>query len=195
MFERASLIRNIGRATGQTTYGHQLVASNWRLGGLQGALLVSQFKKFPEYAKRRDENIRSFTEALKGIEGITGEVEDKRQTKRGCYFYICDFDAAKFGCSRDKFIEAVRAEGFESVMAGYGRPIYKEAAFAPDRLRPFVHHSVALPDYNALCLPNSEKWADRQVVFLHYYFNLDKAATLKIVEAIKKIKANVSELA
>ena len=194
LYEKASLIRNIGRATGQRTYGHYVVASNWRLGGLQGALLLSKFRRFPELAATRHESILYFQNELKKIEGLAGMPDDERQTKRGCYFYVFGFDAEKFGCSRKKFIEAMRAEGIYAVISGYDRPIYKEPAFAPDNLRPFLHPAVETVDYNALYLPNSEKWAETQVAILHYYYSYGRAAVDRVLEAIHKIKNNVSEL-
>ena len=194
LYERAILMMNIGRKQGQTQYDHFLSASNWRMGGLQAALLLSQFGRFPEEAKERNRNGAFLAKELNRIPGIKALKQDSRITHRGYYFMIVDFDEEIFGCSRAKFVEALRAEGVVNVSRGYGRPIYKEPAFAEKNLRPLLHEKIELPDYNGMNLPNAEKWASRQVTIFHSYLLGDGTETNLFLEAVMKVKENVDEL-
>jgi dTDP-4-amino-4,6-dideoxygalactose transaminase len=193
-FERASLMRNIGRRTGQTTYDHYVSASNCRLGGLQGALLHSQFRRFPREAEERDRNGAFLEAELNTIPGIRRQPKDDRMTQRGYYFVVLDFDAEEFGCSRDRFLEAMRAEGVGWAGAGYSRALYREPAFDPANLRPLLHESVEIPDYPNMFLPNAEKWAARQVTIGHPYLLGDGTGARLILEAVRKIWDNAAEL-
>lgn len=194
LYEKAQLIRNIGRKTGQRVYNHLMPATNWRLGGLQAALLLSQFGKLPAEAEERHRNALILADALNQIEGLRSLPIDERLTQWGCYFFILEFDAAAFGCSRDHFVQAMRAEGVTWTTRGYDRPLYKEAAFTAEALRPLLHESIPLPDYAGMQLPNAERWAVNMVTILHYYLLGDRSGVDYIIEAIHKIKKNVAEL-
>ncbi len=193
LFKRAQLLRNIGRKTGQTSYNHYISASNWRLGGLQGALLLSQFKKFIEYVDKRNQNGNFLEEELDKIPGIDRLPPDERMI-RGYYFIVIKFNKQIFGCSREKFIKALNAEGVTGVGHGYARPLYKEPAFKLKNLRSLLYSDIKIPDYTHLNLSASEKWADQQVTIPHYYILENKKRIKLIIDAIKKIKDNVDEL-
>lgn len=194
-YDKARLIRNIGRIPGDRSYYHHISASNWRLGGLQSALLLSQFGRLPEQAERRERNYKTLVEGLSEIEGFTRMPADERITQYGCYFAVLDFDEEAFGCTRRQFVDAMRAEGVEWVTLGYGRPLYQELAFEADRLRPLLHRSVEFPDYASMSLPNAERWASRMVTFLHFYMLDEGAGVELILSAVRKIKSGVGQFA
>lgn len=195
LYEKAILLMNLGRRQGQRHYNHYISASNWRLGGLQAALLLSQFGKFPREAEERHKNVTFFTDELNKIPGVKALKKDDRITQKGCYFLLIDFDEKEFGCSRQKFVEALNAEGVRRVFCGYERPLYKEPAFLEENLRPLLHESIHIPDYAGMNLPNAERWASRQVTLLHLYFLGDSTNAKLVLEAIHKVKENVGELA
>jgi dTDP-4-amino-4,6-dideoxygalactose transaminase len=192
--ERAALMRNIGRRADQKTYSHYLSASNWRLGGLQGALLLSRFKRFPKEAEARHRNILAFEPRVGKIEGLTPMPADERMSQRTCYFYVLKFDEGKFGCARHNFIAALDAEGFREIGTGYARPLYKEPAFDRENLRPMYVEGMDIPDYHSMYLPIAEMWAKSQVTIPHPYFYGDGRGVTLLLEAIQKIKDHVGEL-
>ncbi|MBI2915052.1 MAG: DegT/DnrJ/EryC1/StrS family aminotransferase [Firmicutes bacterium] len=194
LFERASLMRNIGRRTGQTTYDHYLSASNWRLSGLLAGLLVSRFRRFPREAEERHKNGEFLAAELDKIPGLRRLPKDDRITQRGYYFLVLDFDAEAFGCSREKFLQALQAEGVWWAGAGYNRPLHKEPAFVPVNLRPLLHPSIEIPDYPAMRFPNAETWAARQVTVGHSFLLGDGTAATQVLDAVAKVKENVAEL-
>lgn len=194
-YEQARLIRNIGRKPGDSTYYHYVSASNWRLGGLQSALLLSQFSRLPEQAEQRHRNYLALVEGLEGVEGIACLPADERITQYGCYFAVLDFDAGAFGCTRQQFVDAVRAEGVYWCTTGYNRPLYKEKAFTRENLAPLLHDSLSIPDYAALELPNAERWASRMVTILHFYMLGHGDGIAHVLRAIHKVKSRVGEFA
>lgn len=194
LYEKAVLIMNIGRKQGQAEYNHYISASNWRMGGLQATLLLSQFARFPQEAEERNKNGAYFSAEINKIPGLRSLKKDERITKRGYYYMIIDFDEKGFGCTREKFVSALRAEGVGSISFGYNRPIYKEPAFSSENLRPLLHQCIDIPNYNEIYLQNAEKWAKRQITIAHYYLLGNGNDTNILLDAIKKVKENVSEL-
>lgn len=194
MYAKAQLIRNIGRKANEKIYYHHVCASNWRMGGLQAALLLSQFSRFPVQAEQRHHNYYHLANALNQIEGIRCLPHDERITQMGCYFLIMDFDAGQFGCSRDVFVQAMRAEGVAWCTTGYNRPLYKEKAFEEANLRPLLHESIQLPEYSTMSLPHAERWTERMVTILHFYMTGDTTGVDLVLEAARKVKKHVSEL-
>lgn len=194
MYEQAMLIRNIGRRPDDRSYYHYICASNWRLGGLQAALLLSQFGRFPGQAEERQRNYVHLTTELGKVEGIRCLPHDERITQMGCYFAVLDFDSAAFGCSRDQFVRALKAEGVEAVTTGYNRSLHQETAFQPHKLRPLLHESIELPDYASMDLPHAQRWSERMVTILHYYLLGDRQGVDAVVAAVDKIKEHASEL-
>jgi len=193
--ERAVLLRNIGRRANQKTYSHYLSASNWRLGGLQGALLLSRFRRFPKEAEDRHRNILTFESRVGKVEGLSPPPTDDRMTQRTCYFYMVRFDEEKFGCPRENFIAALKAEGIRELGRGFERPLYKEPAFDRENLRPMYFEGIEIPNYSSMYLPVAESWASSQVTFPHRLFYGDGAGVELLLRAIQKVKENAQDLA
>lgn len=194
-YQKALLMMQIGRSQIDGKNVFSISASDWRMGGLQAALLLSQFGRFPQETGERNRNGAFLASELSKIPGLKPLKQDPRITQSGYYFLVMDFDEKEFGCSRQKFMEAMQAEGVTRIMPGFQRPLYKEPAFSKERLRPLLHESIEIPDYNQISLPNSEKWGDRQVTIMHQYLLGDGTETGLVLEAIRKVKENSAELA
>lgn len=127
--EKARLIRNIGRTASKNTYQHLILSSNYRMTEFQGALLLSQMRRLPEWTELKHRNGEYLADEIHKIGGVEPLKKDPRITKRGYYFFIIKYNNDEFkGLSRDKFIEALNAEGVPC-SAGYGFPLYKNHAF------------------------------------------------------------------
>ncbi len=194
--ERALLLRNIGRA--DRGYGHLALASNLRLPGLCQALLWSAFRHLPTQVITKDRHGRALAAALREVGGLEPLPADDRITRRGYYFMVLKYDAAQFGgLSRERFTEALRAEGVPGLGYAYGMPLYRNDCFRrseierilpPERLGP-------LPDYDALSLPVVEKFcAEQQIALPHQVLLAPEPQVLTIAAAVAKIKKNAQEL-
>ncbi|MCD6290437.1 MAG: DegT/DnrJ/EryC1/StrS family aminotransferase [Anaerolineae bacterium] len=194
--ERASLLHNIGRVVGRPGYEHHVLASNYRLSELQGALLLSQMRHLPEMVARKHENGEFLAQGLREIGGVEPLKRDERITQRGYYFFIIRYDSEHFGgLHRDRFVEALNAEGVPC-STGYGIPLYKQPAFKRERVEPLLHPaSKPWPDYEHLHLPVAERFcAEEQITIPHQVLLADRPGIQAILDAVVKIKENVGEL-
>jgi dTDP-4-amino-4,6-dideoxygalactose transaminase len=195
--ERARLYHNIGRALGQPGYKHFVLASNFRLTELQGALLRMQLTRYKEkHARLKHEHGSSLAALLRDIGGVEPLKKDDRITQRGYYFFVIRYSPDAFGgVLRDHFVEALRAEGIPCDI-GYGLPLYKQPAFKENEVSRWLSESARpWPDYEALHLKASERFcASEQITLPHQLLLLDESKLQRIADAISKIKAHHTEL-
>lgn len=198
-YQRAMLLHNIGRSLESRLYGHVVVASNYRLSEFQAALLESQLRKLPDQVDRKHENGDWLAAELEKIGGMRPLKRDPRVTKRGYYFFVMRYDEEQFkGVSRDRFVEAVKAEGMD-MFPGYGRPLYANRAYrkegrgntGPVRV-PSLNPG---PDYDNMHLPVAARFCyQEQVIMLHHWLLAERSELQKVVETVAKVKEHVEEL-
>jgi dTDP-4-amino-4,6-dideoxygalactose transaminase len=195
--ERARLYHNIGRALGQPGYKHFVLASNFRLTELQGTLLRTQLSRYKEkHARLKHEHGSFLATLLRGIGGVEPLKKDNRITQRGYYFFVIRYDPPAFGgVSRDRFVEALNAEGVPCDI-GYELPLYKQPAFQESEVSRWLSESARpWPNYEALFLQASERFCtSEQITLPHQLLLLDESKLQKIADAISKIKAHHYEL-
>jgi len=192
--EKARLIHNIGRVLGRPGYEHYILSSNYRLSELQAALLLSSLRRLPEQVDVKHNNGEYLASELKKIGGVEPLKRDPRITKRGYYFFVIRYDPKEFnGLPRDKFLEALRAEGVPAGK-GYGMPLYKQPAFRKEKLKGVLPKGIQAPDYENLYLPASEEFSVCQITLPHQILLADREALDLIVRSIEKIKENVDEI-
>lgn len=173
--ERCRLIRNHAEAVIDSIdykgNPRNLIGFNFRMTEIEAAIGICQLKKLPALIKSRQENVSYLEEKLKKIPFLTMPL-----TEAGCssaYYVHCFlFDEDLAGVSRDKYIEAVRAEldvsiGREDdgvlIGCGYVKPLYKQSLYQKkngigSRNFPFdPSFGFKVPDYAALSLPVVEK--------------------------------------
>lgn len=195
--EYARLLHNIGRVVGRPGYEHEVLASNYRLSELQAALLLAQLHRYQrDQVRVKHEHGERLSEGLRQIGGVEPLKRDERITQRGYYFFVIRYDSEQFGgLHRDRFVEALKAEGV-TCGAGYGIPLYKHPAFKRERIEPFLaESSKPWPDYEHLYLPASERFcAEEQVALTHLVLLTGRSGIQAILDAVAKIKENVDEL-
>jgi dTDP-4-amino-4,6-dideoxygalactose transaminase len=195
--ERARLYHNIGRVMGQPGYKHFVLASNFRMTELHGALLRVQLARYRDkHARIKHENGSHLATLLRDIGGVEPLRKDIRITQRGYYFFVIRYDRTAFGgVLRDSFVEALRAEGVPCDI-GYGMPLYRQPAFKDTEVSRWLSESARpWPDYEHLFLQVSEHFcADEQITLPHQLLLLDENKLQKIAIAISKIKAHHIEL-
>ena len=133
--ERAEICRSIsncGRGGDGVWYGHVRVGTNARMTELQAAILSGQLTRLEAQTLRREHNATLLNDALPAIEGLLPQPGDERITRRAYHLYCLRLDEERFGCSREKLVEAAKAEGLP-ISVGYGMPLYKQPAFLAGR--------------------------------------------------------------
>jgi dTDP-4-amino-4,6-dideoxygalactose transaminase len=194
--DKATLIHNIGRAVGKPGYLHYVLSSNYRMTEMQGALLLSLMRHLPWQTEYKHEVGAYLADRLRRIGGVEPLKSDERITRRGYYFFVIKYNAEEFGgIDRDTFLKALGAEGVPCG-AGYGVPLYKNAAFLPENLA--LVGTLAgqnLPDYSKLHLPIVERFcAEQQITIPHTVLLAGRQGADMIADAVVKIKENLEEL-
>ena len=145
----------------------------------QAAILLAQLERLEEQSRRREENALYLTERLSEVSGIKPLKRMSKVTKHSYHLYIFRYSEGEFGgLPRELFIEALRAEGIPC-SPGY-TPLHKMT---------FLNGKV----FDRL--ENTERACYREAVWLKQNILLGTREDMDdIVEAIKKIKKNVSQL-
>jgi len=190
---------NIGRVEGRPIYEHHVPSWNLRMTEFQGAILLCQLKRLPEQTEKRYVNGEYMARELEKIGGIHALKRDPRVTKRGYYFYLMRYNQEEFnGLSRDKFMEALRAEGVSTSTAHnqplYMNPVFREMHFGktgcPVRC-PLYGKPI---DYSKVSCPVAERVYKSEIVSLGKDFLMEREKVDLVLAAIRKLKENVDEL-
>jgi dTDP-4-amino-4,6-dideoxygalactose transaminase len=152
------------------------------LSELQAAVLLPQLAKLDARNAIRSENVAVLFERLHGVPGLVpfvNNVEEVAQT-RPAYFKVgFQYDAARFGLPRNRFLAAVRAEGvamdegFRSLHVGR----------APSRFRA------------AGSLAEADRAHSGTVVLHHPVLLGPRSGIEEVAQAVAKVHANVERLA
>jgi dTDP-4-amino-4,6-dideoxygalactose transaminase len=196
LYRDAMLYGNIGRDWSKPGYEHHVLASNYRLPELSAALLLVQLSRLQEQVERRMRAASILLEGIKSIGGIQPLKPDARITQRGYYFVILRYSRAEFeDVPLSRFVKALQAEGVPC-SSGYGIPLYKQPAFCREHVADLLGlANEEVPDYQNLHLDVAEHFcAEEQITILHPLLLAENDDMEMVLDAISKIKANVSEL-
>ena len=192
--ERLLYSSNIGRARGQAGYQHEMVSTNSRLHEFIGALGVAQLENLDEQNRIRERNEEILVAELETIDGIRTKPRDERITARGYCLENFRYDADAFGgVGRDRFIEALRAEGLP-VSRGYEQPLYRQAAFSRENLSTMLPPGTEVPIYRSLHLPGVEQVCRENVTFGHTTLLASEEDMYAFADAVRKVQDNAEEL-
>jgi dTDP-4-amino-4,6-dideoxygalactose transaminase len=181
--ERLQLIRNHAEAVvaqkGVTDLTN-MIGFNFRMGEIEAAIGREQLKKGPALVRQRQENVRYLEQQLVGLEGLRMPFVSQHN-EHVYYKHTMDYDASVTGVSRERMVQAIRAElpvtrkregEGPLVGMGYVKPIYLEPMYqskiAYGRngypfISPLYNGSV---DYSRGSCPNVER-AHFERVILH----------------------------
>lgn len=128
--ERLQLIRNHAEAVVNDKGTRNLVnmvGFNYRMTEIEAAIASEQLKKLERLLAPRIEAAEYLSDKLQDLPGLRTPVV-RPEVRHGYYVYALRFDAARTGVRRDRFTEALQAEGLR-IMSGYTRPLYLEPLY------------------------------------------------------------------
>jgi len=205
--EKAYSFMHIGRIPGRPFYEFHRVASNLRMTEWQGAVLLCQLERLDEQVERREQNTRYLAEGLKEIPGVEPLVdfdmwgEGKFCTRWSFYYWNFRYKQEEFdGIPRDRFIEALRAEGVPIGIGAHGEPIYHNPLFQKMNFGrtgcpikcPLYGREI---DYSKIYCPEAERiYREEALSIPHAAFLGEKEDMDLILDAIRKVRDNVDEL-
>lgn len=119
--ERLCLIRNHAEAVVRTDDVGSLInmlGYNFRMGEIEAAIASVQLGKLQGRVESRQRVAAELNSGLMGLRGITTPKVSPSAT-HAYYVYGLKLDTEALGLSRERIVEALRAEGVPSLMAGY----------------------------------------------------------------------------
>lgn len=182
-----------GREKGRPWYEFHRLGWNNRLTEFQGAILRHQLLRLEEQNALRRSNAEYLAGLLGQIDGLEPVRIDPRGRSSSVHIFMARYDPKSFkGLSRDRFLEAVNAEGIPA-FSGYTHALYRNPMF----LNQAFHAPGAPEDYSRfaeLC-PVSERAVSHEAIWLEQRFFLGSHKDMDdIAAAFAKVKGHVDEL-
>lgn len=211
--ERLQLIRNHGEAVvgpkGVKNISN-LIGFNFRMTEIEAAIGIEQLKKLPNLLASRIDNANYLAEQIGKLPGLE-PAEVRPECTHVYYVQPCKFDEQEIGVTRDRFIEAVRAElpptklreaegpllssGYVSPV--YLQPLYQEQICYGTKGFPFKGpHYDGKVDYRLGLCPTTERMHFREL-FIHEFMRppSTQADHDDVIRAFGKVYENRNELA
>lgn len=210
--ERIQLIRNHAEAVvarkGVTDISN-MIGFNFRLGEIEAAIGREQIKKAIPLIRQRQENVGYLEQQLAGLRGL-GMPYVKPGSEHVYYKHTLDYDASETGVSRERVLEALRAElpvtrkregEGPLIAAGYVKPIYLEPMYQSkiaygNKGYPFLSPIYkGEPNYSRGSCPNAER-AHFERVILHELMRpgMSKEDLDDVAAAFHKVWANLDAI-
>lgn len=193
--EKTYSFMHIGRVSGRPFYEFHRIASNLRMTEFQAAILLTQLSRFDEQVEVRERNTAYLVKGLREIEGVEPIPRDPRVTRWCFYYWNFKYHEERFdGVPRDRFLEALRAEGVPCGVGAHGEPIYHNPLFTRTAWQRCPYHREEV-DYGKVHCAEAERiYRHEACSFPHRIFLGDTEDMNLILEAIRKIRANTDEL-
>jgi dTDP-4-amino-4,6-dideoxygalactose transaminase len=182
-------IHNCGRAPGRPWYEHHVISGNYRLGEFASAILNCQLDRLDEQTDRRDANGKYLDAQLAQIPGITPQKRTADANRNAYHLYPFRFDERAWGIPRQRFLDAVTAEGIP-ISGGYLVPLHCQPLFVNRAFGPYSACNDARPDidYSKLDLPNCDRLCEREGIWLTQNLLLGTRGDMEdVVRAIRKV--------
>jgi dTDP-4-amino-4,6-dideoxygalactose transaminase len=191
---RLDSLVNCGRKEdGKHTYRGQVMGRNSRISEWQAAVLSCQLARLEAQTELREQRTAAFQARLEGMPGISFTTQDPRNTTRAAYQFIVKYDPAGWGgAHRNRFLEALRAEGVPAEGDFYV-PLYEDPLFAMDPVtNPLCNTDFSLDRFDC---PVTAKAAYEEAIWLPHQLFLGSAEDVAdVAAAFEKIHANREDL-
>ena len=200
--ERVRLIRNhaevvVGNKGTKNLVN--MVGFNLRMTEIEAAIATEQLKKLESLVLPRIEAADYLTERLQIFPGVQTPVV-RPEVRHGYYLYSMKYSDAKTGVSRERFVDALNAEGIPMV-SGYVKPIYLEPmyqeriAFGEDGY-PFTYSGYkGEVSYDKGICPVTERMYDKELMFTNVcHAGIQQTDLDDVVNGFYKVFKNLEEL-
>ncbi len=162
-YEKAYLIQDVGRPSGDKIYEHVIRGNNYRMNEFQAAILLAQMERVDEYNRRREQNAIILDKLLEPVKGIEPQKKEHENNIITHYMYMFYYDSTFFGgLSRNDFVEYLNAEGIPCCVCF---PVLSDTEFF--KRNDFNGRNVSYQKEGEAKLIYAKRAAE-QVVWLHH---------------------------
>jgi len=120
---RVRSFANQGRRPGEGWFHHFTLGTNFRLSGLQAAVLLAQLERLPEQIRLRRRNAGLIFAELEGVPGPRFQEVPAAVNVHSHYLLLGRIDTKRFGMTRDEFHRALVGKGIPCTPF-YPHPLY-----------------------------------------------------------------------
>jgi dTDP-4-amino-4,6-dideoxygalactose transaminase len=171
----------VGRKKGRPWYEHHRLGWNYRLTEFQSAILLAQLERLEEQTKTRQANGAYLTAKLTQIPGIKPMAIPAYATGHAWHIYCLRFLENEFGTTREKFLEALTAEGVPA-SSGYAHSLFNNPMYGEC----YQHYNETCPASNQAC---------REAVWMEHRYLLGTQSDMDdIATAISKVQNHAKNL-
>jgi dTDP-4-amino-4,6-dideoxygalactose transaminase len=190
----AQMVRNHGEVLSanqkQRTYKSEILGWGYRMTELEAAVGIAQLSKLDKMNEQRLELANYLTDKLESIPGL--QHTRYEFVKHVYYCYALIYDESKIGIPKDKFCNALNAEGIP-FYNGYVRPLYLNPLYMEKRAFAFKHYAGNTKYEKGIC-PVAESLHEQKLIFTMVCRPPATTTDMDdIVTAIKKIIENKNE--
>jgi dTDP-4-amino-4,6-dideoxygalactose transaminase len=186
-----------GRKVGRPWYEFHRLGWNYRITEFQAAILRVQLNRLEEQIARREKMGIYLSSELRKIPGIKPLKHDSRTTRHGYHIYMFKYDSEITGIAREKFIDALVAEGIPA-FSGYTFPAYRNPMFINKNfingsfpLGTKYHEDIDYASFSEKCRVTENACKNEAVWLPQNIFLGDENDLNDIVEAIYKVLNNL----
>jgi len=165
-----------------------MVGFNYRMTEMSAAVGMSQLAGIDQHVGQRAQIAQMLSRGIEGLEGLSSPVV-RRNCRHVYYVWAIRVDERVLGVSRERFSEALAAEGFPN-FCGYVRPLY---------LLPLFQRRIAFGDYpfnlttrrygKGMC-PVTERLYEKELLcFENCMYEVHAGDAERMIEAIRKVHA------
>ena len=191
---------NQGQGPASATYGtgEGTRGTNGRLTEFQANLLLAQLTRFEAQSTKRTQNAAYLSKLLREIPGIYPAKHYDGVTNVSYHLYMLRYDKSHFaGMSRQRFMEALRAEGISSSV-GYGHlntDAYVTGLAKNEHYLKIYGEKTMKQWIERNHCPQNDKLTGEESLWLFQSMLLGTTRDMEqIAEAVRKIQKNANEL-
>ena len=180
-------LTNQGRKKGGKWYEHYVLGANYRLTGFQAAVLLAQFERLDDQVKLREKNAAILDRELRANPqlGLAPVGRTADATSHAYHIYVTRYQPeALDGLSREKFVEALVAEGVPC-STGYPMVLDDQPVFQAEKLAGRAHPGE---------VPNSRQAVAEVVWFIQRVLLGTEQDTYRLLEVFEKVRRNREKL-
>jgi dTDP-4-amino-4,6-dideoxygalactose transaminase len=154
---------NQGRRKDGGWFHHYSLGTNYRITGLQAAVLLAQFERLPEQIAVRQRNVHLLRQCLADVPGLHVQQIHGGVTADSCYLFLGRVEPARFGHTRDELCRKLASQGIPCTPFYphplYGNPLYQQGGC---RVEPCPISEACIAD--AFWLPHRVLLADENSI-------------------------------